>query len=67
MKIVTISFPEATDISSLTIGLTPVTVGVVGGGEVMMIGSLPDAIPGASLTHVHDVATPNAETSPPIG
>ncbi len=71
MKIITISFPDSTDVSSLVLGLTPVSVGapgaLVAGGEVMMVGQLPDAPPeGAAIDHIHATSTPNSETSPPL-
>lgn len=67
MKYVTIAFPEATDISSLPMDKTGVTVGAVPGGTVSIIAHIPDPPAGVSPAHTHVVnGTVTGGTGPAV-
>lgn len=59
MKIVSVTFPDTVDISSLSLNST-VQVGTVTGGTVAMVGQFPDPPAGASPTHTHNINAPVA-------
>ena len=64
MKIISVSFPDTTDVSSLTLGAT-VPVGTVPGGTVVMIAQIADPPASVSPAHTHALSTSVTGTTGP--
>ena len=65
MKFVMVQFPDATDISTLTVDST-VQVGTVAGGTVIMAGSMQNPPDAVLIQHVHSLDAPVTNTGPAI-
>lgn len=64
-KFVLVQFPDATDISSLTVDKT-VQVGTVTGGTVIVVGNMQNPPEAVLLPHTHSFDAPPGTTGPAV-